>query len=534
MDSWLDLGCSARARRGLTTLLLALGCGDDSSPPMMMDSSSSGTPPPPADSSTTAVPTPPDPDSTSEGSSTTGEPLPPLEVDVEVYTYPNQPMVVDLGFSAPNLEVVIDHSTDPGIRTGPIPGLPDQTWVRVRGLSPATGHIVNWSVTDEQARTDEGDLLITTETPLPGFIPSFEIGGSGAGYGGFVLFDLLGLTPDSPSSLFVVDTQGITRWYMERSDGVIGPGAVFAGAKLRPDGTLLYLRNFSIFVIDEMGVEQVNLSSQDLSLPGLHHEVIELPNGNFLALSYSFRDIEYPDLGTTYVAGDLIVEITPDGDVVWEWDAFDHLDPQRRRADFDEPVFDPQTMTFASDWTHGNALLYDPDDDTVLICLRHQDWLVQIDRATGDVLWRLGDEGDFTLTAGLWPFHQHSPQWQDDGTLLLYDNGRGNPTLPDTFETSRAVRYAVDTEAMTVTQVWADDAEDFMAPIAGDADRLPDGSILVTDSSIDMDDGFDVSYARVREIDERTSGTPQWSFTTELGTFIYRSTPTDLLPGEQP
>lgn len=484
-----------------------------------------------ADASTTGTSPPP----TTADVSSSDDGLPPLEVEVEVYTYPNQPMVVDLAFSLPDLEVVVQHASDEGVRSAPVEGSDGETWIRVRGLSPSTGHIFEWSAADEQGRTDEGDLLVETEAALPGFVPSFPIEGSGLGYGGYVLFDLLELTPRAPSSLFVVDEDGVTRWHIGRVDEAIGPNAVFAGAKQRPDGTLMFLRDFSILVIDEMGVELTEISSEDLGVPGLHHDVIELDNGNFLTLSYTFRDVEYPDIGMTRVAGDLIVEADPEGVVVWEWDSFDHLDPMRRRDGFDDLIFDPETEVFANDWTHGNGVVYDAPSDTILLSLRHQDWILQIDRATGDILWRLGEEGDFALQpGGIWPYHQHSPQWQDDGTLLLYDNGVANPSLPDVFETSRAVRYELDTEAMTVTEAWEDEAEDFLSIIAGDADRLPDDSILVTDSAIGLELGPEEVYARVREIDEASSATPQWSFTTELGTFIYRSTATALLPGESP
>jgi hypothetical protein len=80
--------------------------------------------------------------------------------------------------------------------------------------------------------------------------------------------------------------------------------------------------------------------------------------------------------------------------------------------------------------------------------------------------------------------------------------------------------------------VWEDEAEDFMSPIAGDADRLPNGRILVTDSTIDFSTDFATSRARLREIDEATSATPHWSLTTELGAFVYRALAVDRLPGE--
>ncbi|MEM7151586.1 MAG: aryl-sulfate sulfotransferase [Myxococcota bacterium] len=526
---------------GLCALLAIAACGDDL-PSGSGDGSSSGATetgqatgttdvatPTPADSSTSAAATGTESGGT-DSSSSSGT-VEPIEVDVEVYTYASQPMVVDLAFSEPDLEATLEHPTDPGVRFGPVAGEEGETWVRVRGLAPETMHELDWSVEAPSGATDEGQTAFETLAPLPGYIPSFDIEGSGEGFGGFVLFDLLALTPDAPASLFMIDTEGQTRWHTGRQDGIIGPATVFAGAKLLDDGSLMFLRNFTLFVIDELGTEQLALTSEAMGLLGLHHDVIELPNGNFLALSFIFRDVDYPDIGLTHVAGDLIVEIDRTGSIVWEWDSFDHLDPLRRREGFDVLIFDVETGENGQDWTHGNGVIYDEASDTVLFSARHQDWLVQIDRGSGDVQWRLGPEGDFGLEGGgEFFYHQHSPQWQDDGSLLLYDNGVGNPNLADELETSRAIRYDLNTTTMMATQVWEDAAEDFVAPIAGDADRLPDGSILVTDSSIDMNIGQ--IYARVREIDEETSDTPQWSFTTDIGTFIYRCVPSLRLAGE--
>src|SRR5690606_27579699 len=136
----------------------------------------------------------------------TGEPLPPMELEVEAHTYPNQPMVVDLAFSAPELEVSIEHASDPGIRAAVLESTPEETWVRVRGLAPETEHALGWAAQAADGRTDEGEVMVTTETALPGFVPSFTIDGpggpgTGEGFGGFVLFDLLALTPEAPASL---------------------------------------------------------------------------------------------------------------------------------------------------------------------------------------------------------------------------------------------------------------------------------------------------------------------------------------------
>ena len=41
-------------------------------------------------------------------------------------------------------------------------------------------------------------------------------------------------------------------------------------------------------------------------------------------------------------------------------------------------------------------VVHDPATDTLLYSSRHQDWLILIDHKTGDVLWKLGHDGDFT------------------------------------------------------------------------------------------------------------------------------------------
>jgi hypothetical protein len=537
---WMRLSWPALAS---LVLLGSVACGDDGAPTGSTETSSgsgsegsssgmpSTTTATPDDSGSSTAVVDDDTSSSSEGESSTG-PAPELEVTPEVFTYPNQPMVVDVALRADTaIEATLQHATDPGVIVVPLPNPPDDDlWFRVRGLQPETDHELDFTATADGFSPAEGTASFTTEQPLPGFLPSFTVEGEGPGFGGYIMFDLLQFPGPGASGLFVIDSEGVTRWHLGLQDEVTGAEVVFAAAQLLDDGSVLYLRNHTLYVRDELGAEVIAIDDDEAGLTGLHHDVRLLPNGNFLALSFSFQDVEYDDLGLVNVAGDVIAEITPDGDVVWTWDSFDHLDPQRRRDDFDALILNPTTLQPAFDWTHGNGIVYEPDTDSVILSLRHQDWILRIDRATGDVLWRLGEEGDFALGAGDWFFHQHSPQWQDDGTLLLYDNGVGNPNLPDDQEFSRAVRYALDVPGMEATLAWEDEAEDFTAVFAGDADRLPNGNILVTDSSIGLLDGM--LHARIREVNEASSATPVWSITTDLDRFIYRGLPIDRLPGE--
>ena len=73
--------------------------------------------------------------------------------------------------------------------------------------------------------------------------------------------------------------------------------------------------------------------------------------------------------------------------------------------------------------------------------------ILKVDRATGDVVWELGEGGDFELLAGEWFCNQHDPELQPDGSWLVYDNSLEGP--------SRVVEVAVDEETMTAEIVWS-------------------------------------------------------------------------------
>jgi hypothetical protein len=271
----------------------------------------------------------------------------------------------------------------------------------------------------------------------------------------------------------------------------------------------------------------------------LHHEIVELPSGNFLALSTELRELEQfpasetsPDveLRPAVVVGDVILEFEPDGSIVRRLKLLDLLDPQRigygSLTDFWNKTYAHVLGGAVSeDWSHANAICYDPRDDSLLVSVRHQDCLVKMDRTSGRIHWVLGDPGNWRepwsdhLLAPRgelqWPYHQHGPQLTPEGTILLYDNGnyRALPYHPPVFAAenySRVVEYRVDEEARTVEQVWEyRGEEEFFSPFYGEADRLPaTRNVLITDGGrIELEDGTpsdripsDHQWARIFEI----------------------------------
>ena len=511
---------------------LVLGCGDDipevAAMPGDLPSDTDG-----AASTGTSGGGSDDAGSTETGDDVGG----PLEVELQPVTHESQPMVVDFRVATEaGATIVLAHAEDLGVVVAPLEAPadeedPDAQWLRAWGLRPDAAHVFTWSAEAPGFEAAQGEVEVETPAALPGYIQTFVTGAEPDAHDGYVLFDRLDVVPQGAAAgLFAVDPAGITRWYLGDDQAAFGPDAVFAAARLRDDGAVMFLREQVLSTVDALGEPLVEIATADLGVDGLHHDFDVLPSGNVLLLGFDFREVEYEDLGTVLVAGDIVIEVTPQGDIVWEWNAFDHLDPQRRRDGFTTPLLNPTTGELGYDWTHGNAVVYEPRTDTFLVSMRHQDWILRVDHESGDVVWRFGEEGDFSLDVGTWPFHQHSPQWQEDGTLLLYDNGVGNPGLDDELERSRAVRYEVNFERMAVSQAWDDTAyETFVSVIAGDADRLPNGNLLVTDSAIDFLSGSPT--ARIRDVDESDPASPRWVLTTLAPSFVYRATHWSRLPG---
>lgn len=166
--------------------------------------------------------------------------------------------------------------------------------------------------------------------------------------------------------------------------------------------------------------DELAASGHDIKIQEFSHEAKMLPNGHWLVIANylkPFQDLPgYP--GTTQVLGDAVVELDTNLQPVWVWDSFDHLDVNRHPWNF-------------PDWTHMNAVVYSPSDGNLLLSLRHQNWVVKIDyrngTGTGNVLWRLGQGGDFTLMNGTdptdWPYAQHYPSFFSANTSGVFDLG---------------------------------------------------------------------------------------------------------------
>jgi arylsulfate sulfotransferase len=248
--------------------------------------------------------------------------------------------------------------------------------------------------------------------------------------------ELLDLTSAAAFSVVATDLNGDVIWtYSPTLSGDV-PNPV----KLLPNGH--FLINFSSNSGDGLNsvLQEVDLSGAliwqmtaaelnnalavatcpgcNVSVIGTHHDFVQLPNGHLIVIAALQRVIS----GTT-VTGDVIIDLDENRKPVWLWNEFDHLDVTR------------QPMGFP-DWTHTNAILYSADDGNLIVSMRHQNWIVKVDYANGkgagDILWKLGYQGDFALLGGTgptdWFYAQHGPSFVSKNTtgkfsMVLFDNG---------------------------------------------------------------------------------------------------------------
>ena len=409
---------------------------------------------------------------------------------------------------------------------------------------------------------DDGDLvdastgLSFTTGPLPDDLPEVVAEADERATPGFTLFNASAGDGEieHPGNIIAVDEAGEVVWYHQAARSM-------ADVRQLDDGTIIYNHDSTgARQIDVLGnlvgewttrsrVDAGRLSSEGAPLYSddaivvdtvrLHHEVAhQLPSGNFLALGMEVRQIDGfgPDIcgpddpldpGPRPIRGDIVIEFTPDGEIVKQLPILDAVDPvtvpgvaicETRRDPF---VNDNEPFV---DWTHGNSAEVFDAANLVLVSARHLNqvlalrWEDDADGPAGELVWALGEGGDFDLSGGEWFVQQHAPEWLDDGSILIYDNGTERPgTVPGGGSAppySRAVIYRVEPPAApgergSARQIWehvavGPEGDPEYADFLGDADLIGEDHVLITHGA--MDDPASGNYrARIIEV-EQSSG----------------------------
>lgn len=297
-------------------------------------------------------------------------------------------------------------------------------------------------------------------------------------------------TPSSAGYTCAYDVNGEVRWYLTNY-------ALWKIDRLENGNLLVSTERLINSPYYMTGLYEMNLLGKvitEFSLEGgYHHDYYELENGNILLASDDF----YNDDGTVE---DYIVELDrTTGEIVKSFDLKDVLNMKDGKS---------ENWT-AYDWFHNNSVWYDDETNSITLSGRHQDAVINIDYDTGKLNWIIGDstnwsekyqkyfftpvgEGEFE-----WQWGQHAAMITPEGYVFILDNGNNKSKLEAEYVSAensytRGVMYKIDTDKMTIEQVWEYGKErgsEFYSPYISDVDYIAKDHYIVHSGGIVYVDG---------------------------------------------
>ena len=261
--------------------------------------------------------------------------------------------------------------------------------------------------------------------------------------------NIMFLTPAGSEKSIGVDFAGDIRWHLTAL-------CVFDVKRLR-NGNLLIgtdrLIKLPYYMSGLYEMSPVGKIYKEFRVPGgYHHDQFEMPDGNLLCLT--------EDLTSDTVEDMCILLDRNTGEILKTWDYKKFLTPGEGKG-----------LSYTDeDWFHNNAVWYDANTNSLTFSGRHIDSMVNIDFDSGELNWIIGDpetwpehmQKYFFKPVGNnfeWQYEQHANLITPNGDVMCFDNGHFRSKNPekrilnkDNF--SRGVRYKINTDDMTIKQVW--------------------------------------------------------------------------------
>lgn len=292
--------------------------------------------------------------------------------------------------------------------------------------------------------------------------------------------DDLGYALDEPNFAYLFDMHGkITHQW-----NVLGAIQL---AKLKPDGNLLYTtrdRSFS----RRAGVREIDPFGNVLWYYPCwaDHDFYPFENGDILI--HYIEDIHAPEIGSGEIRCPRIVRVTPDGEVIWQWRAEEHLTELTSLVGIEFPLAKEGRKLF--DWAHNNACRVIGENDAyasdprfrpgnIIFSYPNLSTIGVISSETGEIVWAWGPG----VLDG-----QHNPRMLDNGNILIFDNG-----------TERGYSRVIEVDPLSEEIVWEYNDKDsksprFFAPFVSSAQRLPNGNIFVCQGTYTRNDPVMLFY----------------------------------------
>lgn len=257
-----------------------------------------------------------------------------------------------------------------------------------------------------------------------------------------------------PYWVFIADREGRIVWYREIPDyrATMWP-------RVSRDGTALVFEENAMLSTDPTRTSTLTWMTLDgtvgrqETLPDLGYTWDELDDGTLLYDHIT----DFVDVGLNHLASD--------GTLTEIWSCTDWL------------TAGPPTDCYT------NTVRWSQERDTVLWSMYDANTVVELDRATGQVLWTLGDLGTWAVDPpSSAPVLQHYPGWTPEGTLLLSTHCQDEPG-------QRIREFAQDEAGQVFREVWTwgDGDLPYYSTYSGEAQRLANGNTLInygTDGAI--------------------------------------------------
>ncbi len=318
-------------------------------------------------------------------------------------------------------------------------------------------------------------------------------------YQGFTLF-----TPMEGYGVWMIDMMGkfVHHWDFGYRPGCYGEllpnGNVLYGGKVE-DGPLADIEGAGGILLEMDWDGNIVWKYED---PYQHHAFYRRDNGNTLVLRWVQvpKNIAGKVVGglpgterNGVMWGDSILEVTPEGKVVWEWIGHEHLEPE---------IDCSNDMCPRSTWTHANSIVETANGD-ILVCFMKNDSVAIIDRNSGTIKWRWG-ANELALP--------HCATTLNNGNILVFDNGMQRKHRPMTA--SRVVEVDRITGEMTWSFGDDEDRALFYSGTKSSAQRLPNGNTFICEGD----------WGRLFEVN--THGELMWEYVNKYPS--YETSPVKL------
>ena len=287
-------------------------------------------------------------------------------------------------------------------------------------------------------------------------------------YNGYTLFSALGA-----KTVKLIDMKGnvLHKWDMDHTPALYGEllangNLLYAGCV--EDGPLADLEGAGGIIQEKDWDGNVVWEYKDSYL---HHGFHRLPNNNTLLIRWEKMPEELTakvkggQPGTErqgVMYGSVIIEVDLSNNILWEWKAFEHLDPEKDEVN---------PLCPRDEWSCINSLAAF-DNGNLYVSFKRISTLGIINKKTGKIEWK-------------WGMHEISQQncatVTQEGNMLIFDNGFMAEGIHHAY--SRVIEISAEKRK----PIWSYRDKDndncwFYSCMLSSAQRLPNGNTLIVES----------------------------------------------------